>query len=184
MPLGRAKINTCTVHTDAPPCPLQHTVIRSSFSYFSALPTPTPSPLLLSCAPTRPRSLCATNEPHTNNGNESEILIYGALDAIRYFHYPIYCLPASLPADKLPLSLSLCLSPLVCPASNLLQLLLLMPLLIAAAMRFMCALMILTLMMRLPIVSLVTHKLQTGILNMPTAHKSHHSRAKLQRRFQ
>lgn len=183
MPLGRAKINTCIVHTDALLVPLQHTVIRSSFCCFSALPTP--SPLLRSCAPTRPRSLCATNEPHTNNGNESEILIYGALDAIRYFHYPIYCLlPACLPADKLPLSPCLCLSPLVCPANNLLQLLLLMPLLIAAAMRFMCALMILTLMMRLPIVSLVTHKQQTGILNVPTAHKSHHRRAKLQRRFQ
>lgn len=100
----------------------------------------------------------------------------------------IACLPASQPADKLPLSLSLSLSlsvsPLLCPVSNLLQLLLLMPILIAAAMRFMCALMILTLMMRLPIVSLVTHKLLTGILNMPTAHKSHHRRAKLQRRFQ
>lgn len=145
-------------------------------------------PLLFSCAPTRPRSLCATNEPHTNNGNESEILIYGALDAIRYFQYPIYCLAACLPADKLPLSLSLSLSlsvsPLLCPVSNLLQLLWLMPILIAAAMRFMCVLMILTLMMRLPIVSLVTHKLLTGILNMPTAHKLHHRRAKLQRGFQ
>lgn len=107
----------------------------------------------------------------------------------RHSLFPLsYLLPASQPASwqvatvPLPRPLPPCITfPGTLPprhVTNLLQsLLLLIPILIAAAMRFMCALMILTLMMRLPIVSPVTHKRQTGIPKiLPTAQNSHQAR--------
>lgn len=143
------KINR-TMPLPTPPahCHLQR--VSPPFSYQFAPPPSAPTQAMLIMRHKRTTHTRA----HTNNGNESEILIYGALDAIRYFHYPIYCLPASQPADKLPLtptlfSLFIFLSCSGTSGTNLLQLLCwLIPILIAAAMRFMCALMILTLMMR------------------------------------